>query len=251
MGRRCSVLGMCGAALMFAGDVALYGPSAYGLSAADYFDKVDPVGGSVAGLLASPMGESGAGRASVGGWCGPVAAALYIAACHGLFLHCSEGSPRAGWAAYGGFGAAFVAVAVYHGAFPYTAFIAGAGLSGAAGAKLVEAHSAYIAGLKALIKVLALVGTGGLAGLCFGERPPASGAGAALTLWPRWMLCFAPSLWLMAVRETGLLRRLPAPLGLILAGGSFNIAFFAFFGLVALRSVAVRRAGAGSKAKQP
>ena len=36
-------------------------------------------------------------------------------------------------------------------------------------------------------------------------------------LYPKWLLLLTPSLWLLALRETGALSYLPAPFGMILA----------------------------------
>lgn len=53
---------------------------------------------------------------------------------------------------------------------------------------------------------------------------------------PWWIFLFAPGPWLMAVREAGSLRGLPAPWGVLLSGGSFNIAFFMWYTATAVRA---------------
>jgi hypothetical protein len=41
-------------------------------------------------------------------------------------------------------------------------------------------------------------------------------------LYPRWLALCTPTVWLMFLRESGLLRLLPSPIGLVLAGNSFH-----------------------------
>ena len=101
---------------------------------------------------------------------------------------------------------------------------------------LVQLHTEYMQSLKWLIKLGGIASTLGLFALCHRHRhrhrlghgaAPDRGAAAPPLRW--WVALFAPGPWLLAVRETGLLAALPAPYGLLLAGGSFNICFFVFF----------------------
>ena len=257
----CGACGILGACSMLAGDVLLYGPEAYGHPASAYFAQVDPSGtaSTAAGLADSPMGATPRGRAIQGGLLGPLAAMLYIAGCFQFLLaaipmqpvpHARSGVDAHGfrfrWApegavwraklltgllAFFGHAAVFTVVAVYHAQFAYTAFIASAELT-AGQMTLLEAHMAYMASLKLMVKVFGILGTCGLAGICWTDATP---------MFPRWLLALNPTLWLFAVRESGLLALLPAPLGLILAGGSFNLAFLAFFVATTLQAEAFRR----------
>ena len=48
-------------------------------------------------------------------------------------------------------------------------------------------------------------------------------------LFPSRLVLLTPAFWLIFLRGTGVLNYVPAPIGLIVAGGSFNLTFFAFF----------------------
>jgi hypothetical protein len=118
---RSSAVGLLAAALMFVGDVLLYGPYATSHPATVYFDHIDPTAPAAA-LLASPMAETHRLRAIAGGLLGPLAGLLYIIAGIGQFVRSEYGV--AGWLAAIGHSVSMVVVASYHAAYPYTAFIA-------------------------------------------------------------------------------------------------------------------------------
>ena len=208
--------GLAGAVLMFVGDILLYGPSAWGEPASTYFSSVDPLSSNPSSLVDSPMGSVPLQRAIVGGLLGPIAGFFYVIGCFQMFLAAPSHPLR--YLASLGHIAALVFVSVYHACYSYTSFIAAA--SPSAGLALVSAHQAYMAAIKSSIKVCGLAGTAGLVGIVL--SPTASS-------YPRWLILFTPTIWLMLVRESGLLVDLPAPYGHIVAGGSFNIVFFLFF----------------------
>jgi hypothetical protein len=245
------ISGMLGALTMFVGDVLLYGPSAWGEPSLTYFTSVDPVASTPEALAASPMGQLTPERAIVGGLLGPVASIFYIIGCAQFIL----ASPRPGygrWIAAIGHGAAFVFVAVYHAAYTYTAFIAAfIAAAGQADLLLVGGHMSYMASLKSCIKFCGFIGTFGFLFALY-ENGSGSGSGcrSGCHQYPRWLACFAPSLWLMVVREAGMLHDLPAPYGHIVAGGSFNIAFFAFFAVATLSAAGMGGGGREEKTKE-
>lgn len=155
---RSSAVGLLAAALMFVGDVLLYGPSATSHPAAVYFDHIDPAAPAAA-LLASPMAEIDRLRAIAGGLLGPLAGLLYIVAGVGQFVRPEYGV--AGWLAGAGHCVSMVVVASYHAAYPYTAFIAKAHQTCEATKKLLGAcnviqgamqdHAAYMAAMKTVV----------------------------------------------------------------------------------------------------
>jgi hypothetical protein len=232
----CGVSGMCGALLMFLGDVLLYGPAALGEGGATYVKQVDPVGAEPTALAKSLMGAASTRRTIAGGLLGPLAAVLYVVGCAQMavaalptvsFRQCRRHHIIWAGLAMGGHGSAMLVVGAYHAAFAYTGFIAHAsstqGASDGDGgivASLVGAHMAYMSMLKLLIGMFGLLGTVGLLRICWAEE---------CTIYPRRLLLFCPTPWLLLLRETGLLGGLPPPFGLLAAGGSFNIVFFVFF----------------------
>lgn len=213
---------MSGAALMFTGDLLLYGPDAWGSPASVYFASVDPTASTAASLALSPMGNISQERAIVGGLLGPVAAILYCGGCVQMVLAADRGLWR--WLAGIGHACSFMFVAVYHAAYAYTAFISSARPSNL---QLMQSHMAYMAVLKAAIKLFGVIGTAGLIAICFSRRG---------SVYPRWIAFFTPCAWLMITRETGLLHHLPAPFGHVVAGGSFNICFLIFFAVATAAS---------------
>lgn len=205
----------------------------------------DPVALNSTSLMTSPMVDTGTGRAIAGGLLGPIAGIFYLAAGVGLFLNPVYGI--AGQLACAGHSLTMVVVVAYHAVYPYTAFIASAQATcmterymEQAGHKmscgiletLLTDHTAYMRTMKATIKFGGIISTLGLLAICAGYRhelssnPRASPPGGAL---PWWMALFSPGLWLIGLRESGMLRSLPAPFGVALAGGSFNLAFALFF----------------------
>lgn len=260
----CGVSGVLGSLLMLWGDVLMYGPSAWGQPASVYFEQVDPVGSVPAQLAGSLMGAASRQRTFIGGLLGPVAGCFYVFGCAQLFLAALpmvkvSGEWRfsqAAWSSHvlrgalagGGHLVLMVVVACYHSAFAYTAFIANAQLSTLTGAdgcrglacagssQLVDAHMAYMGSMKVLIKIFGMIGAVGLLSMAASNETP---------LFPRWLLLFVPTFWLLILRETGALGRLPGPLGLVLAGGSFNLAFLAFFCALTANAVFFRKQLAG------
>ena len=231
------VSGMLGAALMFAGDLLLYGDKGWGESAQAYFAEVDPIASSSASLASSLMGASSRQRLIWGGLLGPLAVLFYVAGCYQMLL--ASGGQLKGKVAFGGYVGMFVFVGCYHSQYAYTGFIAQAGPRGTASATslagVAEAHKEYMGALKSSIKLFGAIGSLGLAAICASSRTPA---------YPRWMLLVSPAAWLLSVCETGLLQSLPAPYGLVVAGGSFNIAHFIFF-------TAATAAGVGGLLRRP
>ena len=63
--------GLSGAALMFVGDVLLYGPEALGRPATGYYEQCDPVAAPAASLASSFMAASSPRRTMIGGLLGP------------------------------------------------------------------------------------------------------------------------------------------------------------------------------------
>eukprot|EP00588_Corethron_pennatum_P013004 CAMPEP_0194276016 /NCGR_PEP_ID=MMETSP0169-20130528/8711_1 /TAXON_ID=218684 /ORGANISM="Corethron pennatum, Strain L29A3" /LENGTH=276 /DNA_ID=CAMNT_0039019631 /DNA_START=51 /DNA_END=881 /DNA_ORIENTATION=+ len=238
--------GIAGAALMLVADVLLYGPDCHGQSASVYFDSVDPSTKDPFSLLTSPMASSG--HATAAGIIGPVSGLLYVIGGAGVLLRPEHGA--SGVAAALGHCLATIGAACYHTAFVYTAFIAAAYQAicpddvrtadcGGGFGNLVASHAAYMGHLKRIIVLGGVVSTAGLFALCASHRASAARRSAGASLLPWWVILVAPAPWLLAVRETGLLRALPAPYGLVVAGGSFNICFFVFFLVVTVRAVKV------------
>ena len=86
--------------------------------------------------------------------------------------------------------------------------------------QLLEGHKSYMATLRLLIAVFGVLGSVGLVAICHSDDTP---------LFPRWLLTLTPAFWLILLRGTGALSYIPAPFGLILAGGGFNLVFLVFF----------------------
>ena len=277
------VAGIAGAALMFVGDLLLYGPAAWGETGSTYFAQVDPVSSDPKMLAGSVMGAGSITQIIAGGVLGPLAAILYLVGCLQMLLptlptkadEWTWGRFRWGLLACGGHAAAMVTVGAYHAAFAYTGFIARLAVAGPADlsaaaqgqggktagdtthnhfilvAPLIEAHMTYMRTLKLLITLFGVLGTFGLVAICFS---PNSSSDVCLDstpppprLYPRRLLALTPTFWLFLVRETGWLRWLPAPYGLILAGGSFNLCFGAFFSASTLCAMNFRRQLAEAK----
>ena len=205
----------------------------------------DPMAPNATFLLNSPMAGTGTTRAIAGGLCGPIAGAFYLAAGVGLFLKPAYG--RVGQLACAGHVIMMVVVSAYHSAYPYTAFLASAQTACVAATaeqhmtcSILEAvlmdHVAYMKTMKFIIKVGGVASTVGLMAICGGYRVTTQGCtkSSESVALPGWMVLFSPGLWLIGLRESGILRSLPAPLGVVLAGGSFNIAFALFFTVVTL-----------------
>lgn len=242
---RAGLCGMTAATLQLIGDVLLYGPECYDQSGSVYFDAVDPSTKDPSFLLASPMAAGSSQRVITGGMTSPFSALLYIIAGVSVLLRPEHGA--AGLAASLGFSVTVIGASCYHTAYVYTAFIAIAYAANCGGdieisncgkgfEELVVSHATYMRCMKHVIKIGGYVFTVGLFRICYLHFPTKShqvpSTGELLMPW--WMAMFAPGLWLMLVRESGLLRALPAPYGGLIAGGSFNICFFIFFFAITL-----------------
>jgi len=248
---RAGLCGMVAATLLLIGDVLLYGPECYNQSASVYFDAVDPSTKDPSLLLASPMAAGSRDRVIAGGMTSPFAALLYIIAGFSVLLRPEYGAT--GLVASLGFSVTVIGASCYHTAYVYTAFIAVAYAANCGGGvettdcgngfeELVVSHATYMRCMKHLIKNGGFVFTVGLLRICYLHFPSKSHqvSSAGEILMPWWMAIFSPGLWLMAVREGGLLQVLPAPYGGAIAGGSFNICFFIFFFAITLRAVKTR-----------
>lgn len=244
----CGLAGIFGSLTMLLGDVLLYGPAAFGQPADTYFQQVDPVSSKPEQLLSSIMGAASTPRIVVGGLLGPLAGALYVVGCLQMVLAAlpvvsvdgkfrwspSSWKVRAMWGmlACGGHWVLFLLVGTYHAVFAYTGLLSSSGLASLRGADncqgtgcpevlhIVEGHKTYMETLRSLIGIFGILGSVGLVAICASDENP---------LFPRRLLLVTPVFWLIFLRSTGLLSYLPAPLGLIVAGGSFNLMFLIFF----------------------
>jgi hypothetical protein len=99
---------------------------------------------------------------------------------------------------------------------------------------------AYLSVMKMGIKKIGSIGTIGMAAVCSADESP---------LYPRWLLCFCPYIWLMLFRGTGALKNLPALHGAMLAGGIFNLAFLGPFCASTIYAIVFKCSLAGKTTK--
>eukprot|EP00928_Gymnodinium_smaydae_P054231 TRINITY_DN38042_c0_g1_i1.p1 TRINITY_DN38042_c0_g1~~TRINITY_DN38042_c0_g1_i1.p1 ORF type:complete len:239 (+),score=28.00 TRINITY_DN38042_c0_g1_i1:79-795(+) len=223
------VSGCAGALLMFAADLLLYYPvDRKHLSAAVYFDRIDPGGDK---LHDSPMQSIDDRRMMLGGVLGPVAAVLY-----GIgFLQFYHGLQPAAGVMLPAVCAISLTMtmavgAVYHALFVYTGFLAkeckaaqvgGRDSEHAALCRLVSKHQGYLVYVYKWAALPAIVGSAAFVWCCLSRD----------TLYPKLMSCFVPA---MSAPLKKCMKRWRRG-GLVLAGGWTNL-WNLFFFLMALAS---------------
>ena len=247
------LLGLCGfsgAALMFVADLILYLPHELVLRSGDvYFSRIDA---AAPDLQFSTMADISDARLRLGGLLGPIAASLYAVGFIGVFLALAGGG---GWGAEGGsegvvgglvlplvasggLAAMMIVGGTYHALFAYTGFLAASlrresqGAASPIGASvstrgvikvLFVQHRAYLAAMHRAAALFGLLGSAAFAwcilcGAATGSRYVAQLPVALLT----------PGLSALSKRGVRALR-LPAPYGLVVAGGWTNLWNGAFF----------------------
>lgn len=196
-------IGLCGALLMFAGDMLLYGHFGSGSA---FIEKYRDVIAS-----ASPA------RLYIAGLIGPVAASLYLIGVYHLYLQLRPAPKFIRALTAGSFAVMFVVAGAFHATWGAYAFVIQAAASTSTlSQELTNNIVSYMNKLYFLAEVPGYVGAILLFFLIALNK----------TCYPRWSILINPGLLMLL---SPLASSIPAPLGAVIVGGFFNLTFAIFF----------------------
>lgn len=195
------VVGLCGAILMFIGDMTLY------------YNKEDYVGATTFEPIINIMKNESRTRLYIGGMLGPIAAFFYCIGYYHLVLMMNENYQILGWICFAINSLAIICGGAYHSHFAYL------GLIGRHDAKeALEEVTKYVNVQKTVAFGLQAIGFLMMAILI----------ALKWTVFPRWMFLVTPGILFLLVPLT---RKLPKGLHMIISGGWTNLISVIYYGV--------------------
>ena len=169
------------------------------------------------------MSEISNARLMLGGVLGPIEAAFYIVGFWHIYLALRPGGKILAAITFGGLSwSVIVGAGAYHSAFVFKALLLRAQKAIANPQaewfqSLLQDSSQYMHLLYNVMFVIGLVATFTFVWVILFRE----------TFYPRWMVIFVPTLWILVLPHIA--QNIPAPVGGMLFGGSMNLSFLLYF----------------------
>ena len=202
-------IGMLAALMGFTADWLLYGGSYGGAEFRTMYQKI--------------MSDVSNTRLMAGGLLGPIEAAFYIVGFWHIYLALRPGGKTLAAITFGGLSwSVIVGAGAYHSAFVFKGLLIRAQKAIADPQiswfqVLLSDASQYIHLLYNVMFILGLAATFTFLFLILFRK----------TLYPKWMVLFVPTLWVLVLPQIA--QNIPAPVGGMLMGGSMNLSFLLYF----------------------
>lgn len=191
------IIGTIGATLMFVGDMLLYYTSE---PITSFEEEIIPI-----------MGKTSFARLKIGGLLGPLCAAMYLVGYYQVYLAIKPKFKKMAMTVFAILGVAIFIGGAFHSHFAYLGFISHFKYS-----DLLEIVESYAVTNFLVMMILNMLGFALLAYLILTKK----------SYYPKWMVLCSP---LVLIWFSDLVRLLPQPFKIIIAGGWSNITAILFF----------------------